>query len=152
MSFRKSMITQIAENIMNTAVENLLTNKNLIPCHFILSPDGLATFPMVDEKLTPRMAHPMICKVAKELNADAILFVMEAWMIDAQKKDPGKAVSEHGDCGEVVMVVVATRQDESALISPFTRPAEGIIDVAEPFWSPSELPLFQPFWSQNENH
>jgi hypothetical protein len=50
------------------------------------------------------------------------------------------------------VVVLATRQEEKALISKFTRPAKGVIDVGKPEWLNSEIPLFEPFWSQHAHH
>jgi hypothetical protein len=139
-------IEAIAENLMSVAVEHLIDGEGLAPVHFVLSPAGMATIPMVDQRLTPKMMHPIVCKIADDLNASAIFFVMEAWMIEAEKKESGKKISEHEDKIEMVVVSVATRQGEKALLSPITRPAEGVIEVKKAQWMSSELPLFEPFW------
>jgi hypothetical protein len=144
-------IEAIAENLMSTAVEHLIDGDGLAPVHFILSDRGLATIPMVDKRLTPRMMHPIVCRIAEQLNAHAIYFVMEAWMIDEREKDPDKPIREHDNKGEMIVVTMATRQEEKALLSPFTRPGEGIIEVEKPRWTPSLLPLFEPFWRNHEN-
>lgn len=152
MNIDPSNVEAIAENIMNSAVENLLGGENLIPVHFLLTPQGMITVPLMDNRLTPKMVHPLVCKMADKMDAFAIFFVMEAWSMDARKKDPNKRISDHDDRGEMVVVVMATRQGEKALMSHFTRPGEGIIDVGKPEWLKSEMPLFEPFWSQHAHH